>query len=81
MFESLYRNAQVSLVWRVALFAIDAHGRPLDKGELWATVDPLVRSGDISRAIREAKRRRLITPDSSASCLRSLLIDQEQEQT
>lgn len=78
MFEGQYRNQSAPLHWRIALFAIDNHARPLEKGELWASVDPFTRSAEISRAIKKAKDLHLITPQSSASVLYSLLLDTDE---
>lgn len=73
MFESSYRHPALPLSLRVALFAFDRCCQPLSPGELREAVDPLVRSAEISRAIRDGKRLGLLAACSTSSLLHSQL--------
>jgi len=74
-----YANPALPLWARVVMFAIDHDGRPLERAELHDAVDPmrLVRSAEISRAIRHGIRIGMLAPGSCAAMLR-LASDEEQ---
>lgn len=71
MFEHLYASNRLPLWSRVTLYALDHDGHHLERGQLLYAVDPhrLLRSAELSRAIRCAVTRGLLLPGSSAAVL------------
>lgn len=54
---------------RVGLYAVEHHGQPLAPGQLRATLDPMAKPSDVSRAITRAVSAGLLAHDSTARCL------------
>ncbi|HWI43259.1 MAG TPA: hypothetical protein VNS81_06535 [Nocardioides sp.] len=77
-FRHLYDSPDLPAFYRVFLFGVDHHGVPLERGQLHNAVDPqrLIRSAEISRAIRHAIGKGMLDPSSSA---RMLLVAQAEE--
>ena len=70
-FERHYANPELNLWTRIVLYAVDHDGEPLERGQLHQAMDPhrLIRSAEISRAIRDAVRKGMLQPGSSSSLL------------
>jgi hypothetical protein len=70
-FARYYDAPQLPLFSRVLMYALDHDGQRLDRAELHDAVDPfrLIRSAEISRAIRHCVRKGLLAPGSSCSAL------------
>lgn len=70
-FARQYDNPALPLWTRVVLYAVDHHGRELARGELHRAVDPhrLIRTAEISRAIRHGIKAGLLDEASNAGLL------------